>query len=162
VDTVDVGGNPTAIAISNDGDREDQDETVFVTRFFAEPVPGGRGEGFDDGKRGVVIAFGVSRSAPPAPVFLSPMRDSGVTADRSAFCPQFDPQAHSDLFCPDPTATDPASDVIAKAPQGAFPNQLQSLVMRNGLLYVPSIGASPEPPVVFNVNVQALVHVVDA
>ncbi|KJV05841.1 hypothetical protein [Methylocucumis oryzae] len=33
--------------------------------------------------------------------------------------------------------------------------------MHDGKLYAPSIGAAPEPPVKFNVNVQALVHVVN-
>jgi hypothetical protein len=35
-------------------------------------------------------------------------------------------------------------------------------VLRQNVLYVPNIGAAPEPPVKFNVNVQALGHVVDA
>jgi hypothetical protein len=42
-----------------------------------------------------------------------------------------------------------------------FPNQLKSAVACGGSLYLPNIGAQPEPPVQFTVNVQALVHVVD-
>ena len=34
-----VGGNPTAIAITNDLDEDDPDERVFVTLFFAERNP---------------------------------------------------------------------------------------------------------------------------
>ncbi|MCK5867715.1 MAG: hypothetical protein KAG14_04885, partial [Mycoplasmataceae bacterium] len=34
-------------------------------------------------------------------------------------------------------------------------------VISKGKLYLPNIGASPEPPVKFNVNVQALVHVIE-
>jgi hypothetical protein len=56
---------------------------------------------------------------------------------------------------------DPMDPVIANDVQGAFPNQLASAVIQGGNLFVPNIGASPEPPVVFNVNVQGLVHVVD-
>src|SRR5262245_36673010 len=52
--TVPLSGNPTAIAVTNDGDGDDLDETVFVTQFFADLVPGGPGDGFDDGKQGVV------------------------------------------------------------------------------------------------------------
>src|SRR6266446_2607141 len=46
-------------------------------------------------------------------------------------------------------------------PQGAFPTLLGSAVIRGTSLYLPNVGAAPEPPVKFNVNVQALVHVVD-
>jgi YVTN family beta-propeller protein len=161
IDTVDVGGNPAAIAITNDGDTDDGDETVLVTRFFAEVIPGGPGEGFDAGKRGVVVTFPSALTAPPTARFLSPLENAGFSADRSQLCRRFNPLAVSDLFCPDPTAADPADPAIAKAPQGAFPNQLGSILIRNNVALVPSIGASPEPPVRFNVNVQALVHVID-
>ena len=46
-----------------------------------------------------------------------------------------------------------------------FPNQLKSALACDGLLYLPNVGAQPEPPVAagqnFDTNVQALVHVVD-
>ena len=49
VDTVPVGGNPYGITVvGND---------VFVTQFFARLIDGGPGEGFDDGKEGVVQHF---------------------------------------------------------------------------------------------------------
>ncbi|MCI0637304.1 MAG: hypothetical protein L0206_25815, partial [Actinobacteria bacterium] len=161
IDTVDVGGNPSAIAVTNDGDPDDADETVLVAHFFAEIIPGGPGEGFDEGKRGVVVSFPADRGAAPVPSHLSPLGNSGFNADRSLLCRQLNPAAVSDLFCPDASATDPADPDVARVPQGAFPNQLGSLLIRNGLALVPSIGASPEPPVRFNVNVQALVHAID-
>ena len=34
-------------------------------------------------------------------------------------------------------------------------------MIRGDRLYLPNIGAQPEPPEVFNVNVQALVYAVD-
>jgi YVTN family beta-propeller protein len=53
---VHVGRNPTAIAITNDGDGDDTDETVFVTQIFAElnpdfndPIFNGNGEARDLG-----------------------------------------------------------------------------------------------------------------
>src|SRR5262249_7726996 len=49
IGSIDVGGNPFAIAI--DGDR------VFVTLFYARLIEGGPGEGFDDGKEAVVKTF---------------------------------------------------------------------------------------------------------
>jgi mono/diheme cytochrome c family protein len=46
-------------------------------------------------------------------------------------------------------------------PQGVFPNQLTSALIRGNRLYLPNIGSQPEPPEVFNTNVQALVYNVD-
>src|SRR5438045_6334267 len=40
VGSVPVGGHPSAIAITNDRDGEDSDETVFVTDFFSELIQG--------------------------------------------------------------------------------------------------------------------------
>src|SRR6266540_2317704 len=52
VGTVFVGRNPTAVAVTNNGDRDDLDERVFVTQIFAELVPNGPGEGRNLGKQG--------------------------------------------------------------------------------------------------------------
>ncbi|HEX2278847.1 MAG TPA: beta-propeller fold lactonase family protein [Candidatus Tectomicrobia bacterium] len=155
-----IGGNPTAIAITNNGDTNDVDETAFVTQFFAELIPGGPGEGFDTGKRGVVTAIPLATLVPTR-ITLSPFSNVGFTANRTNFCPQTAPvPPHSDIFCPDLGA--PAgSPVITQNPQGAFPNQLGSALIRGNRLWLPNIGAAPAPPVVFNVNVQGLVHVVD-
>ena len=159
--TVQLAGNPTAIAVTNDGDRDDLDETVFVTQFFAEVIPGGPGVTFDDGDQGVVWSFSTAGGAAQK-ITLSPLANAGFTADRSPFCANFNANLHSAIYCPDVEETDATADVIDSDPQGAYPNQLWSLVLRDGLLYVPSMAPSPEPPVKFNVNVQALVHVVDA
>jgi len=161
VDTVELGGRPTALAITNDGDTDDLDETVFVSEFFAEPIPGGPGEAFDDGRQGVVWSF-PTETLTPVKLTLSPLADSGFTADRAPYCAEFNGAVHSEVYCPDVDEVDPLAAAIAQDPQGAFPNQLQALLLRDDLLYAPSIGASPEPPVKFTVNVQALVHVVDA
>ena len=162
IDTIEVGGNPAAIAITDDGDKTDDDERVFVTQFFAELVPGGPGEGFDEGKHGIVSTFEVDNPGVITRMTLSPLTDSGFTADRTNFCPQSaSTPPHSDIFCPDLNAA-PGSDTIIKDPQGAFPNQLHAALIRGNRLYLPNIGAAPEPPVKFDVNVQALVHVVDA
>jgi YVTN family beta-propeller protein len=161
VDTLEVGGNPAAIAVTNDGDDSDTDERVFVTLFFAEPARDENVEGFDDGKRGVLRTFRVNDTGSIAKIVLSAIPDIGFTADRTAFCPQTNPNLHDPIFCPDVQA-EPGSDVITRDPQGAFPNQLSSALIREGLLYVPNICAGPEPPVQFTVNVQGCVHVVDA
>ncbi len=158
--TVRLAGNPTALAVTNDGDADDLDETVFVTQFFSELVPGGPGDAFDDGKQGVVWSFPAAGGA-PLKIVLSPLADAGFGADRAPFCAAFNASVHSQIFCPDTEETDPLTPTIAADPQGAYPNQIQSAVLRDGLLLVPSIGAAPEPPVKFNVNIQALVHEVD-
>jgi YVTN family beta-propeller protein len=162
IDTVSVGGNPQAIAVTHDGDADDTDETIFVTRYFAELVPNGLGEGFDNGKQGVVMAFSAANpSATLAKITLAPLANSGFTADRKLFCQQITAGAANNTFCPDTTVTDPNLDVIAKDAQAVYPNQLHAALIRGDRLYVPNTGAQPEPPIKFNVNVQALVGVID-
>ena len=161
VETVTVGGNPTAVAVTDDGDNRDNDETVFVTQFYADLIAGGPGEGFDDGKEGVVFALSVRDPQSFARIALSPLANSGFTADRTAFCTNLNPNAVNNTFCPDATVTDPNSNTIKLDPQAVHPNQLHAALIRKGRLFLPNIGAQPEPPVRFNVNVQALVHVVD-
>lgn len=161
IGTVPVGGNPWAVAISNDGDRNDDDETVYVSQFFAEPIPGARSEANDEGKRAVVEAFASTGGGAITRIALSPLANAGFAADRKSFCKQLNPAAHSDLFCPDTAITDPADPKIALDPQAAYPNQLYSLLVRGSQVIAPSIGAQPEPPIKFNVNVQGLVHTID-
>ncbi len=158
--TVNVGGNPFAITVSNDNDADDNDETVFVTRFFGENITGAR-EASDNGRQASVHSFTVANPNAISTATLSPIA-SGFTADRTAFCAVSTTAVlHSNLFCPDVTVTDPASAVIKQDPQDVFPNQLGSILLRNSRLYLPNIGAQPEPPLRFNTNVQALVHVID-
>ncbi|MGH8070049.1 MAG: YncE family protein, partial [Candidatus Entotheonellia bacterium] len=168
VGAVPVGRNPTALAITNDGDGDDTDETVFVTQIFAElnpdfvdPIFNGNGETRDLGKRGVVQAFLAGNANPLiTKITLSPLPDSGFTADRTAFCTKaVPPQPHSLIFCPNPD--DPNDPAIEYNLQGEFPNQLLSALIRGNRLYLPNIGAQPEPPQIFNANVQALVYAVD-
>jgi YVTN family beta-propeller protein len=161
IDTVPLGGNLTAVAITDDGDGQDLDETVFVTQFYAELIPGGPGQGFDNGKQAIVHAFLVGDPGQRARIPLSPLADSGFTANRGRFCKQINPDAANDTFCPNTEQTDPLNAEIAADPQAVHPNQLYSALIRGDRLYLPNIGAQPEPPVQFRVNVQALVHVVD-
>jgi len=144
--------NPFAIAITNNGDDNDLDETVFVTQFFAELISGGPGEGFDTGKQGVVYAFpATANPSPVTRILLPPLSDTGFTADRTAFCP---PNTQNTIFCPN------VPDVT-KTPQGCFPNQLHAALIRDDRLWLPNICAQPEPPVQFTVNIQAVVHSVN-
>jgi DNA-binding beta-propeller fold protein YncE len=169
VGAVPVGRNPTAIAITNNGDENDADETVFVTQIFAELNPDfvdtrfdGNGEGRDLGKRGVVQAFAAGNANPTiTQIPLKPLANSGFNANRVSpfnFC-STSANAQSLIFCPDPDNLGNALNT--SNPQGVFPNQLLSALIRGQRLYLPNIGAQPEPPEVFNVNVQALVYAVD-
>lgn len=164
---VQVGGRPWAIAIMDKGTGNISDDTVFVTDAFAELNPNfsdpnfdGNGEARDQGKQGVVHAFPAGNGNPPiTKITLAPLANSGFTANRISpnnFCGA---AAHSLIFCPDPNNI---NDPINTAdPQGVFPNQLLSALIRGDRLYLPNIGAQPEPPEMFNVNVQALVYNVD-
>jgi YVTN family beta-propeller protein len=167
---VTVGGRPWAVAITDNGTGNISDDTVFVTDAFAEVIPNfsdptfdGNGEARDQGKQGVVHAFPAGNGNPPiTKITLAPLANSGFNANRISpnnFCGPGPPAPHSLIFCPDP---DDINDPINTAdPQGVFPNQLTSGLIRGNRLYLPNIGAQPEPPEMFNVNVQALVYNVD-
>ncbi len=164
---VQVGRNPTAIAITDQGPGNIT--TVFVTQIFAElnpdfsdPIFDGNGEARDFGKQGVVFAFPAGNANPPiTKITLKPLADSGFDANRVSpnnFCNTV-PPAQSNIFCPNPN--DPTDPINTNDPQGVFPNQLLSALIRDDRLYLPNIGAQPEPPEIFNANVQALVYNVD-
>ncbi len=156
--TLKVTGNPMAVAISNDGDASDSDETVYVTDFFSRTIKGRR-DGFDNAKQGVIYYFNVGDGSVKSTT-IAPLKDSGFPADRSNFCAstaKAGTNLHSEIFCPDTAA----GVDNTKIKQGAYPNQFFSAIIRDAKLYLPNVGAAPEPPVKFNVNVQALVNVVD-
>lgn len=211
---VPTGGHPTAIAVSDDGDWFDFDEKVYVTRLFSEVrdgeadsiptveftdptgerVTAPRGDGFDNGKVGIVDAFGLGRAIfnrkrpwriRVKQLKLEPLADSGFAADRTAFCAESRESAildgqvffpnrfadddgelprgiglKSDIFCPITNGDDFTGD-ITRVPQGVYPNKLNAILLRRGKLFVPNIGAQPEPPVRFDANIQALVSVYD-
>jgi YVTN family beta-propeller protein len=188
VGRVNTGGNPYAIAISNDGDRNDDDERVFVTQLFGEVIDPARPDGFDDAKQGVVSSFRVGDAVTSAGttsvsrLLLKPLA-SGFNADRRNFCAQtraalqaagavkyFNSgadgtgngaaQLAKETYCPDPASADVAdTGPIGRVAQKVYPNQLLGVLLRGPHLYVNNIGAQPEPPVNFNTNVQALVGV---
>lgn len=183
--TVPTGGNPQAIAITDDGDQEDTDERVYVTQFFGELIDPQRPDGFDDAKQGVVDTFNVGNWAKVDSITLPPLDDSGFTADRRQFCLNtrqilqangevvfFNSSADgmgngaeqlaNEVFCPDPTSVDASPEgPIGSAPQGVYSNFLYAALIRGDKLYIPHVGVAPEPPVRFDVNVQALVGVID-
>jgi YVTN family beta-propeller protein len=165
--TIPLNGNPYDVTITNFGNGNDDAETIWVTDFFARLIPGGPGEGFDTGKRGIVWALPFANTNFVAAIPLSPLTNVGFTADRTAFCPQTNPQLHSVIFCPDVHAS-PGSPVITMNPQGCFPNQLYSGVIRpvpgatlTPQLRLTTICAEPAPPLQFTTNIQAVIKSVD-
>jgi YVTN family beta-propeller protein len=139
----DVGLEPRGVAITSDGDGESEDEKVYVTQFLGVDVPGvliGR----DDYKEGRVTVISVKKDRVIGHAVLRPLANTGFSSNGSV------------LNGVPPT--NPATFTLAT---GAFPNQLNSIVIKGNRAYLPNTGASPDGPVRFNVNVQALLSVID-
>lgn len=135
--------HPRSLAVTNDGDTVDGDETVFVTEFFGQPrldAPAGT-LGVDIAREGLVYRFNAGSGVLAPPVALPPLEDSGfVDAEGLA--------------------------------TGCFPSQLQGITLRGGRLYVPTVCASPRGPTGpgtessradanFRTQVHAVVYAVD-
>jgi len=142
VRTIDgVGLEPRGVAITNDGDRRDRDEKVYVTQFLGVDRPGTI-IGADDYKEGRVTVISTRNDRVLGEVVLEPMAQTGFRA---------------------------AGDALARIPPGAeftfvtgaFPNMLNSIAIKGARAYLPNTAASPDGPVRFNVNVQAFLSVID-
>ncbi len=144
--TVNVGPEPRGLAVTNNGDANDEDETLLITHFLALPAPG-RIDGEDDSKLGFVTALSTRDESMIAQISLRPMADTGFKAAGDA------------IGRTAPPATITESDL--KFTTGAYPNQLNSVAVKGGFAFVPSTGASPNGPVRFDVNTQSLVSVID-
>lgn len=112
---------------------------LYVTRFLSFTKDGGR-QGTDIGKEGVVCRLNINTNAttiggytPAETIDLAP-RATGFLIDSNG-----NGQA-------DPTF--------------AFPNQLQSIVLRGNRAYLPNIAASPKGPLRFDVNTQAFINII--
>jgi len=144
IETIDgVGLEPRGVAITNDGDEESKDEKVLVTQFLGVDVPGiliGR----DDYKEGRVTVISAKSDRVTGQIVLHPLANTGFNSNGSVL--NHVPAANPPTFT---FAT------------GAFPNQLNSIVIKGSHAYLPNTGASPDGPVRFNVNVQALLSVID-
>jgi YVTN family beta-propeller protein len=130
----DVHFQPRGMAVSLDGKQ------LFVTSFFAFQRPGLR-QVSDEGRQGIVCRLRVNSRArrigayrPAASIAVLP-RDTGFTVDKTGD------------GVPDPVL--------------AWPNQLQSIVLRGGQAFLPNIAASPEGPQRFNTSTMAFVNVID-
>jgi YVTN family beta-propeller protein len=106
---------------------------LYVTRLLSFTRPGGA-QRADDGKEGLVCRIDIDDGREVARYRTTPIR-----------------LAASDAGFADPNGK----------PTAAFPNQLQSIVLRDGHAYLPNIAASPSGPLHFDVDTQAYVNRVD-
>jgi len=138
-----AGFEPRGLAITNDDDGDDADETVYVTQFLSLPVPG-KIDGQDDAKAGKVTAISTATDAVIGEITLNPLADAGF-------------RAAGDAIARIPPATPPAFTF----PTGAYPNQLNNIGIKGKYAFVPNVGASPNGPIRFDVNTQSLLSVID-
>lgn len=122
---------PRGLAVSADSAR------LYVTRFLSFVRDGGV-QGSDTGKEGVVCRLNITTTStsigsytPAAAIALAPQ----VTG--------FKIDSNGDTVLDDTSA---------------YPNQLQSVVIRGDSAYLPNIAASPSRPLRFNVDTQAFVN----
>ena len=86
VDLSPYGTAPRAIAVTNDGDSDDTDETVFVALFFGQLRPGKTflEEGQDDQREGRVVAISAATNTvlgAPNPIALAPQFVTGFNSN---------------------------------------------------------------------------------
>ena len=136
-----VGIEPRGLAITNDGDGNDNDETVFVTQFLSLPLPG-KFDGADDAKAGYVTMISTATDSVIGQIQLNPIADTTFKAAGDAL--RRIPPGPTPVFT-----------------TGAYPNQLNNIAIKGGFAYVPNTGASPNGPVQFTVNTQSLLHVIN-
>lgn len=139
-----VGAKPRAIAVAEVGGKT----KVYVTQFLAQLVDDTRTidqkEGRDDGREGRVTVIDGTTLAVAKTIKLAAkatgFQSDGSTLDKIVF-----------------DAANPATKVATLA----FPNQLETIVVRGNRAYLPNTASSPNGPVKFNVNVQSFVSVID-
>jgi DNA-binding beta-propeller fold protein YncE len=113
--------HPYAVAITDNGDSNDNDETVYVTEFFSQMIAGvpiADDRWWDIGRQGIVYRFDVATETVKAPISLSARMIS------------------------DPTFVD--SETFTT---GCFPNQLSASAIHDGKLFVAGTCASPRGPI---------------
>jgi YVTN family beta-propeller protein len=124
---------PRGLAVTADNAK------LYVTRFLSFTKPGGR-QGDDNGKQGMVDVLDINTSSANIADYKF--------ARSIALAPQITGFKFPGLTNP------PAPDTVA------FPNQLQSIVLRGDRAYLPNIAASPTGPLRFNLDTQAFLNMI--
>ena len=109
---------------------------LYVTRFLSFVKPGGH-QGDDSGKEGLIAVLDINTSSP----FIGDYTVARTVALASRITGFKFPGLTNDT--------------------SAFPNQLQSIVIRGNRAYLPNIAASPTGPLRFNLDTHAFVNVID-
>jgi len=155
IDLSPLGTAPRAIAVTNNGDAVDTDETIFVALFYAQLRPGKTfiQEGQDDQREGRVVAISAATNTvlgAPNMIVLAPQATTGFNSNGKL--------APAPNQVPAVASTNPQAFTTST---GAFPNQLAAIAIHPllGFTYVASTGASPNGPFRFNSNAQGLVSV---
>lgn len=141
IKTIPVNAEPRGIAITNDGDSDDNDETVYVTHFLSFPVAG-RVDGQDDAKAGRVSVLSTATNTVTAVIAVNPIADTGFKANGDALA-----------------RIPPGANFIFTT--GAYPNQLNNVAIKGNFAFIPNTGASPNGPVRFDVNTHSLLSVLN-
>lgn len=159
-----IGEEPRGLAVTNDGDADDDDEKLYVTQFFGVDrkgvFDGSIPIGADDYKEGRVAVVHTGTYQLLKQAVLNPMGDTGFKSNGSALKkipPKFKtgPDGNPELDA----AGKPVP--LFEVATGAFPNMMQSVVIKGSRAYLPNTCASPDAPVRFNVNVQSCLSVLD-
>ena len=129
------GVQPRGVAITNNAGGLGP-QFVYITQFLSQPTASGR-PGLDQGSEGKVFVLSTADLTQIQGVITLAAHDTAFAADRTLF---------------GGGATDATF---------AYPNQMQSIVLKNGRGYLPNVAASPEGPIKFNVNTQAFLSVFD-
>jgi YVTN family beta-propeller protein len=141
IKTIQVPAEPRGLAMSNDDDADDDDETLYVTHFLSFRV-GGKADGSDDARNGGVTIVSTTTDTVTGAIIVNPIADSGFKANGDALA-RVAPGANFTF------------------PTGAFPNQLNNIAIKGAFAYLPNTGASPNGPVRFDVNTQSLLSVLN-
>jgi YVTN family beta-propeller protein len=136
-----VGVQPWGLAMTNDGDASDNDETLYVTQFLSLPVAS-KVDGQDDAKAGHVTLISTATNNVTGQITINPLLDTGFNANGDSIA-RIPPGANFTF------------------PTGAYPNQLNNIAIKGNFAFLPNTGASPNGPVRFNVNTQSLLSVVN-
>lgn len=109
--------HPRSIAITNDGNDDENDETLYATEYYAQRIEAEaeNGANADVAKAGIVYKVDLGAKT-ASTIRLAPIADMGFKDS-------------------------------AGGQAGCYPNQLQSITIQSGYAYVASVCASPKGPI---------------